>query len=136
MTASLALAQAAQDLLGVPFRLRGRDAKTGVDCIGLVSVALARSGRQPPPLPHYTMRNLDLARFDHLLPQAGFHVTHGPALPGDLVLLKPSAAQFHLAIVDPSGLLIHANGGLGRVVASDPATIGWPIVARWRLNKT
>lgn len=133
MSRALALGQAAQNLLGTPFRLRGRDPRTGVDCIGMVSVALARAGHPPPPLPHYGMRNLDLARFARLLPQAGFAISEGTISAGDLVLLRPSAAQFHLAIVGPHGLLIHAHAGLGRVVASDPATLAWPMEARWHL---
>jgi cell wall-associated NlpC family hydrolase len=133
MNDALALAHAAQDLLGTPFRLRGRDARTGVDCIGLVSVALARTGRHPPRLPDYAMRNLDLARFARLLPEAGFVHCESALSAGDLLLLRPSAAQFHLAIVGPSGLLVHAHAGLGRVVSSHPASLPWPIEARWHL---
>lgn len=132
MSAALALAHAARELVGAPFRFRGRDPKTGLDCIGLVSAALARTGREPPPLPRYAMRNLNLARFAALLPQAGLEpALHSPR-PGDVLLLRPSAAQYHLAIIAPSQLLIHAHAGLGRVVAS-PAPLPWPIEGRWHL---
>ena len=37
-----ALAQAAQKLIGSPFRLHGRNRETGLDCIGVVGAALAK----------------------------------------------------------------------------------------------
>ncbi|MCB2065820.1 MAG: C40 family peptidase [Erythrobacter sp.] len=126
-------ARAAEALMGVPFRFRGGDPDTGLDCIGLVRAALLACGRQPPSLPPYAMRNLDPSRLADLLPQAGFTAAQGAAEPGDLLLLQPSAAQFHLAIVGTQGQLVHAHGGLGRVVAS-PSPLPWPMVARWRLR--
>ena len=46
-----ALAEAALGLLGVPFRLHGRDPATGLDCVGLVAEALRRAGRRPDASP-------------------------------------------------------------------------------------
>lgn len=132
MSDALALAEAAQALIGTPFRLRGREPETGLDCIGLVSIALKRIARQTPTLPHYEMRNLDLGRFSSLLDQVGLTPSASPSCAGNILLLRPSTAQFHLAIVGPSGLLIHAHAGLGRVVAS-PAPLPWPILATWQL---
>jgi len=128
-----AFAEAARQMVGAPFRLHGRDPRTGVDCIGLAHAALARIGRSPPAVPHYAMRNLDLERFARLLPAAGLVPHDGDMQPGDVVLLRPSAAQFHLAIAGPLVSLIHAHAGLGRVVES-PAPLPWPIVARWHLT--
>ncbi|WP_162925121.1 hypothetical protein [Aurantiacibacter odishensis] len=133
MSDATALAEAAQQMVGAPFRLLGRDPGTGVDCIGLVYAALARIGRTPPAVPRYAMRNLDLAHFARLLPAAGLVPHEGGTRPGDVVLLRPSTAQFHLAIVGPRSSLIHAHAGLGRVVES-PAPLPWPVVARWRLT--
>ena len=127
----MALAEAARQLLGTPFRLHGSDPESGVDCIGLVSVCLARIGRTPPPLPRYAMRNLDLARFEQILPAAGLCPSSSAAQPGDIVLMRPSAAQYHLAIIGPSGLFIHAHAGLRRV--EGPAPPLWPSIARWHL---
>lgn len=134
MSVALAFAYAAQDMIGTPFRLRGRS-RNGVDCIGLVSLALSVVGRTPPPLPNYSMRNLGTERFDILIDTAGFAVTLEPQLAGDVLLLRPSAAQYHLAIVGPTAKIIHAYAGLGRVVASR-APLPWPIETRWRLEET
>ena len=50
------LARAALGLKGAPFRLHGRDPATGLDCIGLFAVAMARAGR-PVALPNgYALR--------------------------------------------------------------------------------
>lgn len=132
MSEALALARAAGSLVGTPFRLRGRTPQSGLDCIGLVALALAMCGRRVPPLPQYAMRNLDPARFDRLPAAIGLEETRSPPAPGDVVLLRPSAAQYHLAIVGPSGSMIHAHAGLGTVVASPPP-LPWRTQTRWRL---
>lgn len=136
MSHAHAFAAAAEKLVGSPFRFRGRDPATGVDCIGLVATSLSAIGREVPPLPQYQMRNLDRARFESLLGPLGFYASRaGPERAGDLILLRPSAAQWHLAVIGISGRLIHAHGGLGRVVASPPP-LAWPHVARWRLHSS
>ncbi|MGB3797891.1 MAG: NlpC/P60 family protein [Alteraurantiacibacter sp.] len=134
MNEALAFAYAAQDMIGTPFRLRGRS-PNGVDCIGLVCLSLARIGRPPPTLPQYSMRNLGRKRFAGLIDATGLRLAEGASCPGDLILLRPSAAQYHLAIIGPVAQLIHAHAGLGRVVASQ-APLPWPIEARWRLDET
>ncbi len=134
MSDAVAFARAAHEMIGTPFRLRGRSLD-GVDCIGLVRLALSGIGRASPPLPHYGMRNLGRARFAGLIDAVGLRLTEDPSRAGDLILLRPSAAQFHLAIVGPTAKLIHAHAGLGRVVASR-APLPWPIEARWRLDET
>lgn len=133
MSDAMALARAAEALVGTPFRFRGHDPHTGLDCIGLVAASLAAIGREPPMLPEYAMRNIDITRLLPLLPQAGFAETDAPAEPGDLLLLRPSSAQYHLTIAGRDALLIHAHAGLGRVVAS-PVTPLWAEQARWRLG--
>ena len=134
MSVARAFAYAAQDTIGTPFRLRGRS-RNGMDCIGLVCFALSVIGRTLPPLPNYGMRNFGRERFDKLIDAAGLGVTFEPQLAGDILLLRPSVAQYHLAIVGPAARLIHAHAGLGRVVASH-APLPWPIETRWRLEET
>lgn len=126
-----AFASAAHALVGTPFRLHGREPASGVDCIGLVHCALAAIGRQPPSIPQYTLRNLDITPFMPLVAAAGFCASRGPG-EGDIVLLRPSAAQFHLAIQCGDFRLVHAHAGLGRVVSS-PAPPAADIHARWHL---
>lgn len=127
-----AFAKAAETLIGSPFRLRGRDPATGIDCIGLVHCALVAIGKAPPPLPRYTLRNAAIDELLDLLPSAGFVTSEGALRSGELCLFKPSPAQFHLAIAHSSQSLVHAHAGLGRVVAS-PINALPAIQQRWRL---
>lgn len=129
-----ALAAAALTLEGVPWRLHGRDPVHGLDCIGLLSAAMARAG-QPIVLPGgYPLR---LTQLDGWLPDPhplGFVGTTGPILPGDVMLTRPGPAQFHLAIAltGEGREWIHAHAGLRRVVRS--ADLAGTPIARWRLT--
>ena len=127
-----ALAQAAESLLGCPFRLHGRDGKIGIDCVGLVWAALAAIGRSIDLPADYSLRNLRIDRHLAKVDFSGFAEISNLALPGDIVLLRISAAQFHLGIIARSGGLIHAHVGLGRVVET-PAPLPWPAQRSWRL---
>ncbi len=134
MTDAAALALAAQRMIGTPFRPRGRSLETGIDCIGLVVLALAQIGRPVPPFPRYTMQNLDIAQFIPAATRAGLIASERAAV-GDIILVRPSAAQYHLAILGPCLAPIHAHAGLRRVVASPPP-LPWPLAMRWRLAET
>ena len=134
MSARLAFAEAAQGLIGAPFRFRGRDPATGLDCVGLVATALRHIGRQVPSIAPYAMRQRDFtAQLDCAL-TAGFAEADGRPQAGDLLLVRPGPAQAHLGVVGPSGQLIHAHAGLGRVVATPPPC-PWPIECHWRLRE-
>lgn len=128
-----ALALAAADLVGVPFRLHGRDPRHGLDCIGLLGAALARIGRRIALPDDYPLR---LARPDDWLPDStacGFVLAAPPFAPGDVVLLRPTAAQVHLAIVGHGETWVHAHAGLRRVVIA-PARPTGQILHHWRLR--
>ncbi|QZH76359.1 MAG: C40 family peptidase [Erythrobacter sp.] len=130
---SRALADAARALLGTPFRLYGRDPASGVDCIGLVACSLVACGQEVPEIPRYALRNLSLSPFLGLLAEAGFAPVTTQVQPGDLLLLKPSPGQFHLAIAVDGRAIAHAHAGLGRVVLS-PLPAPHCISGRWRLT--
>ncbi len=130
--ASSAFAEAARALVGNPFRLRGRDPASGIDCVGLVTCALIAIGRVPPRLPHYTLRNIDITPLLAVLPDAGFQPASDDTQAGDLLLIRPSPGQYHLAIVDHAQQLIHAHAGLGRVVIS-PTPDRLRPAGHWRL---
>lgn len=122
------IARAAERLIGTPFRLQGRHSDTGLDCIGLLAVCLGED-RLPDS---YSVRGGSPALFARWAGQLGFvplRRSDGPE-PGDVMLVRPGAAQCHLMIVARSGL-IHAHAGLGRVVATPPPS-PWPVLARWR----
>lgn len=125
--------EASLRLVGSPFRLHGRDPATGLDCVGVVLASLQAIGRIAPATPRYSLRNTDVDALLALLPQAGFLEAHGSARTGDLLLLKPSAGQFHLGIVSTGGGLIHAHASLGRVVETPPP-LAWPMLRRWHLG--
>ena len=127
----LRFAACAEQLAGSPFRLHGRE-PDGLDCVGLVALALARAGLKAPVPAGYRLRNTDVSAFMPFAAQAGFAAACGPLQRGDLLLVRPGAAQQHLCIaIDPSRI-VHAHAGLGRVaVHTLPAA--WHIQYHWRL---
>jgi cell wall-associated NlpC family hydrolase len=127
-----ALAAAAAALVGTPFRLHGRNPATGLDCIGLLAAALADRGRRLAVPTGYPLR---LRSLNGWLPDpaaSGFALAEPPFIPGDVVMLQPGPAQFHLAIAAPGMGWIHAHAGLRRVVR-DPALPAGPIIHHWRI---
>ena len=135
MSAQGAFADAAEALCGAPFRLHGRDAQTGLDCVGLVAAALERCGHTVVAPEGYALRALSI------VPLLGFAARNGfaaldPLAPdeaGDLHLLRLSAIQAHLAIVLDRDRFVHAHAGLGKVVIGEGALPG-ETIARWRLT--
>lgn len=113
-----AFAAAACSLVGVPFRLHGRDPTHGLDCVGLVAAALRRAGRQSVTIPPYRLRNGDFARFEPVIARAGFARGEAPDRIGELILLVPSPGQFHLAIAISPARIVQAHAGLRRSVIS------------------
>jgi len=130
---ALGLARAAQDLVGAPFRLHGRDPATGLDCVGLLAVALARAGLAVDLPNGYALRSRQVPDLSRLARANGFSAVQGTgALPGDVVIAAPSPCQVHLAVGALAGGFVHAHAGLGRVVLS-PAPLPWPVASTWRL---
>lgn len=126
------LAKAAAGLVGTPFRLNGRTPATGLDCIGLLEAAMAAIG-QPIVLPNgYALRVHDLDRWLPDPAVCGMAAVRGPVQPGDVILLSPGPAQFHLAIAGPGTGWIHAHAGLRRIVCQPQIPAG-RIVHHWRL---
>lgn len=128
-----ALAGAAAQLVGVRFRLNGRNPDSGLDCIGLLDAAMARIGR-PLVLPAgYPLRLSSLHCWLPNPAHCGFAEVDGQAQPGDVVLLVPGPGQFHLAIAGPEAGWIHAHAGLRRVVCQPQIPHG-RIIHHWRLH--
>lgn len=127
-----ALAAAAEALEGTRFRLHGRDPTTGLDCIGVLVAALAEIGRSAPLPNGYRLRMRAVAGLAEMAAASGLAEVCGEVVPGDVLLLRPSPCQFHLAIAASGGRFVHAHAGVRRVVvASGP--IGSPIAGHWRL---
>jgi cell wall-associated NlpC family hydrolase len=116
----------ARALIGTRFRPQGRTAAEGLDCIGLV--ALAVGARNVPR--DYTLRGGSLARLEGGLKSAGL----GPVkemVAGDILVLAPGPGQLHLGILTGTGL-VHGDAGLRRVVER-PLPLPWPILGIWRI---
>jgi murein DD-endopeptidase / murein LD-carboxypeptidase len=123
------VARAAQTLVGSPFRLHGRDAGTGLDCIGLVGLA---AGIEALP-EGYTMRSGTPLRVLEGLSDAGFRRRWADTSKiGDIIVFRPGPGQFHFAIRTPDGF-VHADARRGKVVET-PGLPEWPIEGIWHIS--
>lgn len=126
------IAAEALALVGTPFRLHGRSAETGLDCVGLAALAAARAGHEGTAPDHYGLRGGEFARFATWMADAGLRRVRR-ARSGDMVLVRAGPAQFHLMVVVPGGH-VHAHAGLRRVVEM-PGASPWPVVGCWRAGR-
>lgn len=127
-------AEAARTLAGVPFRMHGRDAASGLDCVGVVLLSLRAAGIVIDSTPAYTIRQIGVAVPEALIARAGFVRADGPMQPGDLLSTRPGPGQLHLLIAADDHAAIHAHAGLRRVVAT-PLPLPWPIERKWRFSE-
>lgn len=128
-----AFARTAEALVGTRFRLHGRDPATGLDCVGLVGVALAACGRLVCYPQGYRLRNLCIENWLEFAERNGLCRCTGPARHGDVILTRPGPAQHHLLIALGAGRFVHAHAGLRRV-ASQALILPQPPPAHWRLD--
>ncbi len=110
------LANAAATLIGVPFRLHGRNPATGLDCVGLVAASLEAIDLKPLTPRGYQLRNTSIERWLECAHQSGLKAASGAPISGDIVLTVPGPGQTHLLIMESSRSFIHAHAGLRRVV--------------------
>jgi len=122
------VAQVASALVGAPFRLHGREAAHGLDCIGVIAAALRGAGWAGDVPSGYALRGGDpaavIARFDAVLARGD-----GSAA-GDVLLFRVGPGQLHGAVRTAEGI-VHADAGLRRVVAR-PGVPDWPLLGAWR----
>ncbi len=126
-----AVASAAESLIGAPFRLHGRNPKTGIDCVGVAISALARGANIQIDPGKYGLRNLDISAGCKAACSKRLSEPSDAVTPGDIVLTKTGPAAFHLLVAGFAERFIHSHAGLRRVVAM-PGPLGWPVIRRWR----
>jgi len=127
-----AFAAAALALRGVRFRLNGRHAESGLDCLGVVAAALAACGRPAVGLPRgYALRSSSYGDPARWAQACGFVAAAGPCRAGDVLLVACSKVQLHVLVALGDERFVHAHAGLRRVVVGprDPA---WAVVGHWR----
>lgn len=126
-----ALARAAMALVGVPFRLHGRDPATGLDCVGVVAATFAATGQGAGFPTGYALRRRDVAGAEAVARQLGCRRVGDAPRPGDVVMYRVGACQFHFAIAVAEGQLVHAHAGLRRVICGAPPP-EWRLEQVWR----
>lgn len=125
------IAARAVSLVGVPFRLRGRNVDVGLDCIGVVAGALSCTGHAFDVPKDYTLRGGHDGRIFSFFVNSCFVMVVGEVMQsGDILSLRPAIDQAHLAIITTGGA-VHAHAGLGRVVLT-PLPLPWPVIGHWR----
>lgn len=115
----------ARALIGTRFRPQGRTAAEGLDCIGLVALALD----VPTPPRDYVLRCGSAGRLADALAAARLAPVESMA-PGDVLILTPGPGQLHLGLLTDTGL-VHADAGLRRVVER-PLPLPWRVQGIWR----
>lgn len=116
--------------MGARFRLHGREAETGLDCVGLAALAMHAEGFVGAVPSGYALRNSDAAFVSRALESAGLTPCED-ARAGDLLLLRTGPGQLHFAIWTGDGI-VHADAMLRRVV--ERPGLPWPVIGRWRVR--
>jgi murein DD-endopeptidase / murein LD-carboxypeptidase len=118
--------------VGLPFRLHGRSAESGFDCVGLLADALRSVGFERPIPADYGLRGQFEQRARAFFETTDFKSVDddSPTLPGDFAIVAIGPRQLHF-IIYTNGGFVHAHAGLRRVV-STPGSVFWLSVGRWR----
>jgi len=127
---SARIGKAAMTLVGVPFRLHGRDPASGLDCIGLVAETMARAGYAPVAPHGYSLR---ASSIEALLPFVSANGFRRVRKDGAIALVMVNPLQPHLVVRAPGGF-VHAHAGIRRVTFL-PGVLPWLIHTQWRITK-
>lgn len=130
---SATIAEMALKLCGTDFRLHGRSADHGLDCIGLAAQCLGAADMTCDVPTGYSIRGGSAKQISDVMTLAGFTaVPPSESLrEGDIVLARPGPLQWHL-MVKTDGGFVHAHAGLGQVVFT-PGKAQWPIEHIFRI---
>ncbi len=86
--------------------------RTGIDCVGLVLLSLARAGLPVSEPPSYQLRGTGRERAEAVLRRGGL-VPAAASRSGDLLLVESGPMQLHL-MIRAGAAHVHAHAGLGR----------------------
>lgn len=127
----VSIADAALELVGTPFRLRGRDPSTGIDCMGLIEFALTKAG-VPVRMPRtYTLRQRNADQvFITVATQCGLRPSTATPHRNDILFFALNGFQHHLAISLGPADIVHAHAGLGRTLVGKPDP-DWRLLHVW-----
>lgn len=117
----------ARALIGTRFRAQGRDARFGLDCVGLVAAAHALpvgAVRQD-----YALRGQDRGGVERSLRQWFRRVARPTARGGDVLVLRVGSDVLHLGLKTGEGM-VHADIRHG--VVERPGALPWPVLAVFR----
>ena len=131
-------------LLGVRFRLHGRDVGHGLDCVGVAALACRRAGAALRTIPDdYRWHGQDLAAVQDWLRRSGLEaVDLQQWRTGDVLIANMGGGQWHVLIggrgkagaagANPGGgdALVHAHASLRRVVLM-PVQPAGPTAQQW-----
>ena len=133
MNGPAAFAEAALGLVGTPYRLHGRSAATGLDCVGVIAAALRGSGHGCDLPTGYRLRTGEWAGADDWAARNNFGPATGELEVGDVLMLSPGPGQLHLAVIGPDPTkIVEAHAGLRKVVLN-PSPRAHAALRRWRL---
>lgn len=130
MDAGARAVAAARGVIGVRFRLHGRDPAHGLDCVGVAAVALRAAGYAGTMPCGYALRRGEWARLADTL--TGLRRVDDAAA-GDVLLCRVGPGQVHLIVSTGMGF-VHADAALRRVVER-PGAAPWPVLAGWRVEE-
>ena len=118
----------ARSLVGVRFRLQGRDPAVGLDCVGVVINAFELQRAAFPC--DYNLRGHALAKVDAVMSRHFRRVSRPAAATGDVLVFRCGPDRLHLG-VHGGEHLIQADALIGRVVER-PWPAEWPIARAYR----
>jgi cell wall-associated NlpC family hydrolase len=119
----------ARALIGVRFRLQGRDPRDGLDCIGVVIMATRL--RKERVRRDYGLHSSDSDEMNRQFEEVGFiRIPPAAAREGDVLAVSPGPAALHVVILTDTGY-IHADARLRKVVEVR-GDVPWSRVSAWR----
>jgi cell wall-associated NlpC family hydrolase len=105
---------AARGCLGTPFHHQGRNAKTGLDCIGLIAHAAKAAGLEVQDRTDYARQPQGKELFAAL--EAHGFVPVQEMIAGDVLVFRFNRAPQHVALALGHDRMIHAYAPVGKVV--------------------